>query len=407
MRILFLTPAANLGGAERCTLDLVSSISAFAPRAEIGLIAGADGPMLQDAEALGVRVIRLPFGTRLAQVGDSALRSQGARAFEGFARRLARAANDAADYARRLRTAIRDFSPSVLHSNGNKMHLLAAAARGHAPLIWHIHDFIGERPVISRAMRMCAWRANGAIAISNAVARDIERVIPRMPTTTIHDAIDTDVFAPLGPVANLDRLAGRGAGSAGTLRVGLVATYARWKGHDVFLRAASHLMSCSGLPDIRFYVVGGPIYETAASQYDQDELSALVRQLGLTRSVCFVPFQRQIQDVYRALDIVVHASSRPEPFGRTIAEGMASGKAVVVTRDGGASELFVDGVDAIGVPSRDPAALADALRALIADGHRRAALGHAARATAVRCYSRARLAGEVFGAYRRAGCIAV
>ena len=37
---------------------------------------------------------------------------------------------------------------------------------------------------------------------------------------------------------------------------------------------------------------------------------------------------------YRALDVVVHASTRPEPFGLVIAEAMACGRALVAAPDG-------------------------------------------------------------------------
>jgi glycosyltransferase involved in cell wall biosynthesis len=43
--------------------------------------------------------------------------------------------------------------------------------------------------------------------------------------------------------------------------------------------------------------------------------------------------------VYRSLDIVVHASTKPEPFGRTIAEAMACGRAVLLSRESGVAEL--------------------------------------------------------------------
>jgi glycosyltransferase involved in cell wall biosynthesis len=164
------------------------------------------------------------------------------------------------------------------------------------------------------------------------------------------------------------------------------------------------MKSASSLPEVRFYVIGGPIYATAASQYRQEDLSALVHRLGIGASVRFVPFQRNVDEVYRALDIVVHTSSRPEPFGRTIAEAMATGKPVVASREGGAPELFSEGEEAIGVPPRDPAALARVLRELVADKLRRGRLGAAARSVAVKHFSRARLARQVFSVYRGAGC---
>ncbi len=100
----------------------------------------------------------------------------------------------------------------------------------------------------------------------------------------------------------------------------------------------------------------------------------------------------------------MHASSRPEPFGRTIAEAMARGKALVASRGSGAAELFVDGVDAIGIPAGDPHALAEAIRGLIVEPRRRETLGDAARTAAVKSFSRGRLANGLFQIYRTAGC---
>jgi glycosyltransferase involved in cell wall biosynthesis len=188
------------------------------------------------------------------------------------------------------------------------------------------------------------------------------------------------------------------------VRVGLVATYARWKGQDVFLEAVRMLKAAGGLPLVHFYIVGGAIYETAASQYREDELRQLAAQLGVADRVRFVPFQEHVDEVFRALDIVVHASSRREPFGRTIAEAMATGKAVVASRESGAAELFIDGEDAMATPARDACALAEAIRRLVVEPHRRERAGLAARATALQRFSRPRLARQLFEAYRSAGC---
>jgi glycosyltransferase involved in cell wall biosynthesis len=409
MRVLFLNPTGGLGGAERCLLDLVASLRAHvgASDIELGLIAGRDGPMLGEAEAMGVRVERLLLSDRLAAVGDSALLADGARSLPAFVRRAGGAVLDAADYVRRLRAAVRQFSPSIVHSNGIKMHLLAAAAYVRAPLLWHIRDFIGERPLVSRALSACAWRADAGIAISNAVAEDARRLLPRLPVSVIHDAIDTEVFSPVGPASDLDALAESDPAPAGTVRIGLIATYARWKGHEVFLQAARLVKARLSGSEIRFYVIGGPIYDTAASEYAQEELRALARKLGAESYVRFVPFQARVHEVHRALDIAVHTGTRREPFGRTIAEAMATGKPVVASRESGAAELCVDTVDAVLIAMKDPNALADAVCPLILDAPRRARLGSAARSAAVERFSRPRLAEQVLNVYRGAGCVPV
>src|SRR5205085_8086358 len=136
----------------------------------------------------------------------------------------------------------------------------------------------------------------------------------------------------------------------GTLRVGLVATYARWKGQEVFLDAAGRL--AAGRPElpVRFYVVGGPVYQTRGSQFSEGELRRLAAQRGLADRVGFVGFREDTAPVYRALDVVVHASTRPEPFGLTVVEAMACGRPVIVSRAGGAAELFTPGYDGGGGP---------------------------------------------------------
>jgi glycosyltransferase involved in cell wall biosynthesis len=405
MRILFLNPSGHLGGAERCLLDLMASIRghASARDAELGLVAGGDGQLLAEAEAMGVQVVRLPLSARLAAAGDSTLRAPGPRAAATFLRRLASAGVDAPQYAHKLRRAARQFQPTVIHSNGIKMHLLAAAVGLDTPLVWHVRDFLGDRPFISHALRAVAWRADGAIAISRAVAEDTRRIMPRLRVSVVHDAIDTDVFTPEGRVADLDGLARCEPVPTGTVRVGLVATYARWKGHEVFLEAARRVVSSPGDHEVRFYVVGGPIYDTAAWQYREDELRSMARELKLEDWVRFVPFQNRVEEVFRALDVVVHASSRREPFGRTIAEAMATGRAVVASRESGAAELFEDGLNAMAFPMRDAGALERALRELVAAPRRRDSLGKAARSTAVDRFSRGRLAKQILDVYRTVG----
>ena len=93
------------------------------------------------------------------------------------------------------------------------------------------------------------------------------------------------------------------------------------------------------------------------------------------------------------------ASTRPEPFGLTIVEAMACGRATIVAKAGGAVELFTDGVDAIGVEPGDSAALAATIGALAGDPARRDALGRAARETAVARFSRRRMAENIVRIY--------
>ena len=180
-----------------------------------------------------------------------------------------------------------------------------------------------------------------------------------------------------------------------------MATYANWKGHDVFLDALARLPATG--PTVRGYVVGGPIYATVGSQFTRDELERRAAANGLAGRVGFIPFQPDPADVYRMLDVAVHASIRPEPFGLTIVEAMACGKPVVVAAAGGAAELFTPGHDGLGHTPGDAKGLTDAIARLAADPELRARLGANARRTAVERFSQERYGREIAAVF--AACL--
>jgi glycosyltransferase involved in cell wall biosynthesis len=305
------------------------------------------------------------------------------------------------NYVRQLRQRLQALAPDLIHTNGIKAHLLARLARpAGVPVLWHVQDFLSLRPLAARVLRRARRGVVGAIAISEAVARDLATVLPGMRVGVILHAIDVDHFRP-APADDglLDRLAKLPAAPAGTIRVGLVATYARWKGHEVFLEAGARLRAEAASLPVRFYVIGGPIYLTSA-QYTLDELRRRAKGLGLGGHVGFVPFQADPANVYRSLDVMVHASTQPEPFGLTIVEAMACGRAVIVARAGGAAELFDSDIDAIGVPPGNVSRLAAAIKILASNTELRDRLGAAARRTAVRRFDRTRLGPEALAFYR-------
>jgi glycosyltransferase involved in cell wall biosynthesis len=255
---------------------------------------------------------------------------------------------------------------------------------------------------MSRLLAMLARNVDGAITNSHALANDVRSLLPLIPIETIYNGINTGFFYPAQVSgASLDRLGKLSLATCPVLRIGLVATYARWKGQDIFLEAAARLLRDRPGQSVRFYIVGGPIYQTLGSQFSEMELRSLAGRLGIADHVGFIPFQDQVADIYRALDVVVHASTRPEPFGLTIVEAMACGKPVIVSQAGGAVELFTPGHDAIGVSPGDPAALAAAMQRLIDDPETRRQLGSSARQTAVSRFNQDRLGPQVLAFYDR------
>jgi glycosyltransferase involved in cell wall biosynthesis len=404
LRVLFLNPAAGLGGAERALIEMVAALRQQFPRCEVGVILGEDGPLTHRLRAFGVPVLLVPLPGMLARIGDA---GAGGLAGTRVARwrvvlQLMRAAPTVAAYLRRLTVTIDRVAPDLVHSNGFKMHMLGTWAAPHGlPVIWHVHDFVSLRPLMPHLLGVSLERCSGIIANSQSVARDLMATLRDAPAVyTVYNAIDLDAFAPEGSRLDLDRIAGLTPMTDGALRVGLVATMARWKGHEVFLRALS-MLPAGGF---RGYVVGGPIYRTAGSQYSLGELRRMASALRLNGRVGFTGVVSDAAAAIRTLDVVVHASVAPEPFGLAVAEAFACARPVVASRSGGVLEIIRENENALTHTPGDAPELAAALARLAADPGLRQRLGTAARRTSEKSFTRQRLAYDlmcVYGAVTR------
>ncbi|HLG54694.1 MAG TPA: glycosyltransferase family 4 protein [Vicinamibacterales bacterium] len=397
MSIVFLSPTGQTGGAEAALHELLAGLRESHPSWSLSLIVASDGPLVARVEALGVPVQIVPFPASLARLGDWSLRA-GLWPRVVFMTRCARVAWPTLTYLRRLRRLLRAMAPDIVHTNGLKMHLLGAWARPrNTAVLWHLHDYAGRRPFMARLLRLCAHRCSTVVANSQSVAADVRQVCGEgVEIHPVWNAVDIDRFSPRGPRLDLDALSGL-ATADGLLRVGLVATFARWKGHGTFLKALAMLPS--SLP-VRGYVIGGPVYETAGSQTSLAELREQADSLGLGSRVGFTGFVQDSAAAMRSLDIIVHASTDPEPFGLVIAEGMACGKPVVASRAGGALELTQSGTNALEHTPGDAQALAQRIEELARDAGLRQRLGDTGRATAERCFTRHRLAGDLTPIYQ-------
>lgn len=404
MKIVFLNPSAQLGGAEAALRTLLTALRDAYPDWELELIVTEDGPLIPLLKSIGVLVRVIPIPRTVSTVGDSA---SGGPAGDGVRLtsvigKLLLGTPSLVLYAIRLGSAIRRAKPQVVHSNGFKMHLIGALATpSRIPLVWHIHDYVSVRPIMSRLLRIAARFSRVAVTNSKSVAADLQKLCgSRMEIITVHNAVDLRRFNPEGPVADLDALSRIDHAPDEVVRIGLVATMAKWKGHETYLRALAALPA--ELP-FRGYVIGGEVYQTRGSQVSILFLRELAAQLGLEGRVGFTGFIDESAPVMRALDVVVHASTLPEPFGLVIVEAMASCRPVVVSAAGGAAEIAGLCDSSLHYPPGDFDGLAEILARLIASRSLREEAGREGRRCAEQHFTTERLGQEFGRLYRRLG----
>ena len=337
MKIVYLNTTGTLGGAELCLLDIVASLKHARPDWDLCAILGEDGPLRREIEVLGASCHVLPLPHSVARLGDASLRGKTRSSTRARTSRLAlalglaQATAPAAAYVARLKKVIRREQPNRIHTINLKAHILAAWAAGTTkantkkngasvtvpiPVIWHLHDYINSRPIMVRLLGLAARPGVCGVGVSRSVAEDAEAAMKgRIPVSFEYNAVDLSRFAPEGPALDLDAASGLPPAPTGTIRLGLVATFAHWKGHDVFLEAAARVMSrVPAECPCRFYIVGGPIYRTVGSQWSLDELRTRAQTLGLNQVLGLTGHQNDPSASMRALDVIVHASTRPSPL---------------------------------------------------------------------------------------------
>ena len=239
------------------------------------------------------------------------------------------------------------------------------------PLVWHLRDRVADDYLsrsATRVLRRAIPRlARGILANSQATLETLGPVSSR-PAWVVPDAVE----AP--PVRAHARRGAHGEATA----FGMLGRIAPWKGQDLFLRAFADAFPAGSE---RAVIIGTPMF---GEEDFEASLRKLALELGLAARVEFRGFREDIWRELASLDVLVHASLIPEPFGQVVLEGMAAGLPVLAPDEGGPAEVIEDGRTGVLFASRDERALAAAMRALDADAERRGRLGAAAREAAAR-----------------------
>lgn len=366
-RVLFLDHVGEIGGAELSLLDIARRLNG---RVEVLLF--ADGPFRERLEHAGVAVV-------VARAGAGVLAMRRASGFGG----VIGAIPGVVWLARRVAGHARGFD--VVYANSQKAFVVGALAARLArrPVVWHLRDILTAEHfgTVNRAVatRLANAGAKRVIANSRATADAFVAAGGRREKVrVVHNGVDPGPFDAAGPEAGAALCRELGCGE-GTVLVGAFGRLAAWKGQHVLIEALVALPA-----DVHVILVGGALFGEDAYAA---ELRRRARALGVAGRVHFLGFREDVPALMKAVDVVAHTSVAPEPFGRVIVEGMLAAKPVVASARGGAAEIVEDGANGLLVPSGDAGALAGAIRELLDDPARAAALGRRGRADAQRRFS--------------------
>ncbi|MPN07133.1 D-inositol-3-phosphate glycosyltransferase [bioreactor metagenome] len=182
--------------------------------------------------------------------------------------------------------------------------------------------------------------------------------------------------------------------------VGILGRISPTKGQLVFVQAAALVRD--HYPEVRFRIIGQSLFGEDAYA---ERVRAEVQRLALSDIVEFIGHVTNPMAELDRLQLCVHASPTPEPFGQVIVEAMVRHIPVVATRGGGATEIMTPdpGAGPLGwlVEPNDPEGLATAILSALDDPADTAARAGNAFATASRRYPIAKTAEQITAVWRR------
>lgn len=337
--VLVAHPGADLYGSDRVMLESVAGFAEAGWRVVVAL--PVSGPLVGELERLGAEVVR----TRTAVLRRSALRPA------GLLRLVADVVTGAAHGLRLLRRV----RPDAVYVSTVTLPLWMALARlVRRPLVCHVHEAEISLPVWLRRLLMLPVLLSSTVVVNSEFTGSV--LGSSLPGATrravvVHNAVP----GPADATPARDTL-------RDPLRLAYVGRLSPRKGVDVAVEAVGRLRR-DGL-DVRLDVVGDvfPGYE-----WFEARLRERIAELGLTDDVVLRGFHPVVWPFLADADVVVVPSVGEESFGNAAVEAVLAARPVVVSATSGLSEAVAPYPSAHEVAPGDPAALADAVRAVADD----------------------------------------
>jgi glycosyltransferase involved in cell wall biosynthesis len=370
VELLFVENAPGFGGSLTGILHLIDALPSWIHPT---LICGFDPRPLTDLPArLRVEVVPIDMSKTNRQPNDT------------FARALYRFGRyNTWPWARQVERIARKYGANIIHANN-----LLTGNFGAAVAAWRLGiPVISHQKGYEHAGKLTRWIIdrgwyNHHIATSHSIADHLlDLGIPPQRISMIYDAIVPPQPAPIRSTNDMPVVA-------------MHSVLRESKGQDIFLRAAAQVMHRQSTP-FRVAIAGGP---PQPSPYP-DQLRALAKELNIADRVEFTGHLRDPFSFLAGVDISVHASVEPEPFGRVAAESMLMGVPVIAAAGSGAAEYVEQAHAGFSTPPRDVEALATAIETLLDNAALRQELAQRGREYALTEFAPSTIARQLVDLY--------
>ncbi len=258
-----------------------------------------------------------------------------------------------------LQALIRRVKPDLVHTHGALSGRIAAK-RCHVPVVYSRHSAF---PVPAKLKYppgrwvnklLNEHYADHIIAVSPATRDNLTEggISPKKITVVMNGV------APVSPISDEEKAAlRRSLGlEPDVFTFGILARIEDYKGH-LYLVYAAKLLKDRGYSNFRILVAGTGAFE--------EEVTRAVTEMGVEDVVQMLGFRSDAAALLNILDVQLNASYGTEATSMALLEGMSLGLPTIASDYGGNPFVITSGQNGLLFPSKDSAALADAMAELM------------------------------------------
>ncbi len=257
-----------------------------------------------------------------------------------------------------------------IQSNTVRSHVISsiAAEKTGIPLVWVLHDFTFPKKYLRRFAHVPQF----IVCVSEAVRQFVLDEVPGIDAkkvVVIPNGVQTEKVRKSKPLEIHEDVDGTPFSfKEGVRYIGLIGRIDTWKGQDIFLKAIRILQKeYPQHKDVEYLIIGDTTTTSEERIAFGEQIKAYVRDNNLDM-VHFLGRQPCYEVLHR-LFALVHASTEPEPFGRTIIEAFAAGVPVIASKLGAPEHIISYGQTGLLFEPRNPQDLAQKISILLEDNH--------------------------------------
>jgi glycosyltransferase involved in cell wall biosynthesis len=320
LKVLYVSPNGYLGGAERFVLTAAKA-HLTGGNVEASILFFSEGEAYKEAKNLGINCFILKKSFRFRSP-----------------HRLFLALKE-------IRQFVVQYKPDVLHLTMPYSHIVLSIAIFGLKIkkVWFQHG-----PVGGRLDRIANFLPVNMIWYNSKYLKMLHhRTWPRSRVRNGESIISLGVDSH----KKIHEIF-----TSPVLRLGAAGRVCSGKGFHHIIIALGELKNEGSLKAYTFSIAG-----SANSHQDKEyakELLGLVRIYNLTEEIKFLEHIEKMEDFYQSIDVFVHSSLVPEPFGLVVAEAMVNGCLVIGSDCGGVRDILQNGVTGIAFPSTGAKAVA-------------------------------------------------